>query len=199
MKKNLILFIGLMLLMSVSLVSCGDPNNAPKAPINFGKEWKIMKSYTSDNYQEGDSVVFRRENGALDTFVVVSSGATVWVSAVDSGDDVSEEEEESNSIIIPDTITLNAYVQMKSSEFTIKATLSHTHGYEYASSMYAIYPTNGGYTALWTDVDMEKIPTDYVFENSYGSCHLRRGEGVIDFSDTEGHTWTLVEKLKIQL
>ena len=40
-------------------------------------------------------------------------------------------------------------------------------------------------------VNLAELPNDYIFTNSFGqSCHIHKGEGIIDFSDENGNTWT---------
>ncbi len=186
MKKFLFL---LNTVLAVCLISCD--REPVKEKVNYKGSWKVMCEFITNNYTEGDSLVFYNESlNVLDTFVVSYSGAMLMKQANDTNYTNNEE----LGYIVYDTVFVESYVQIKNEEYIVDASFGIMRGY--AISNVSISKGNEllDSNKTRTDLDLPLLMSgvsDYTITNPLGqSCYLRKNEGIISFSDEKGNTWT---------
>ena len=87
MKKFLFL---LFAALAACFISCD--REPVKEKVNYKGSWKVMCEFISNNYTEGDSLVFYNESlNVLDTFVVSYTGAMLMKQANDTNYTDNEE------------------------------------------------------------------------------------------------------------
>lgn len=186
MKKFLFLLITVL---AVCLISCD--REPVKEKVNYKGSWKVMCEFITNNYTEGDSLVFYNESlNVLDTFVVSYSGAMLMTQA----NDTNYTDNEELGYIVYDTVFVESYVQIKNEEYIVDASFGIMRGD--AISNVSISKGNEllDSNKTRTDLDLPLLMSgvsDYTIINSIGqSCYLRKNEGIISFSDEKGNTWT---------
>jgi len=185
MKKLLFLFAAL----EICLVSCD--REPVKEKVNYKGSWKVMCEFISNNYTEGDSLVFYNESlNVLDTFVVSYSGAMLMKQA----NDTNYTDNEELGYIVYDTISVESFVLMKTEEYVIDAAFTITYGEPHAFTRVLKSDEYLDLQEVRTDLDLPLLMSgvsDYTITNSIGqSCYLRKNEGIVSFSDEKGNTWT---------
>lgn len=182
MNKNLFHIFLFASFFAISFVSCD--NNKPTNVPNFQQAWKLMNAYISDNYKEGDTLLFTTKENQTDTFVVTLSQSLLLT----TGRDINETEDEDKECLVTDTINVQSTVILQGNDVHLEVTLLQNK--ETAYAVCKIYKETMN-SFLPQKVNLAELPNDYIFTNSLGqSCHIRKGEGIIDFSDENGHTWT---------
>ena len=185
MKKFLFL---LFAALAVCFISCD--REPVKEKVNYKGSWKVMCEFISNNYTEGDSLVFYNESlNVLDTFVVSYSGAMLMKQA----NDTNYTDNEELGYIVYDTISVESFVIMQNKEYVIDAAFAIG---EKPLAFIGICKSleNLDFQKIRTDLDLPLLMSgvsDYTITNSIGqSCYLRKNEGIISFSDEKGNTWT---------
>ena len=179
MKKFLFL---LFAVLAVCLVSCD--REAVKEKVNYKGSWKVMCEFISNNYTEGDSLVFYNESlNVLDTFVVSHTGAML----IKQGNDTKYTDNY-------DTISVESFVIMQNKEYVIDAAFTIAYGEPHAFTRVLKSDEHLDLQEVRTDLDLPLLMSgvsDYTITNPLGqSCYLRKNEGIISFSDEKGNTWT---------
>ena len=189
MKKSFLL-VGLIGLI-MSFASCDREPEPPKDKINYLESLKVMAAFISDNYTEGDSLVFYNESlNVLDTFVVSYSQAQAGIQA----NDTNYTDNEELGYIVYDTISVESFVLMQTKEYVIDVAFAIGYGKPLAFAR--IFKTNEyiDLQEVRTDLDLPLLMSginDYTITNPLGqTCYLRKNEGIISFSDEKGNTWT---------
>lgn len=189
MKKFVFL---LNTVLAVCLVSCDKPEpQSPEENINYLESLKVMAAFISNNYTEGDSLVFYNESlNVLDTFVVLYSQAQAGIQA----NDTNYTDNEELGYIVYDTISVESFVLMKTEEYVIDAAFTIAYGELHAFTRVLKSDEHLDLQEVRTDLDLPFLMSgvsDYTITNSIGqSCYLRKNEGIISFSDEKGNTWT---------
>lgn len=182
MTKNLFHIFLFASFFAISFVSCD--NNKPTNVPNFQQAWKLMSAYISDNYKEGDTLLFTMKENQTDTFVVTLSQSLLLT----TGRDINETEDEDKECLVTDTTDVESIVLLRGKDFCIELTLGQTQTTTYLR--YGFYQTSRSVIKP-NIINLAELPNDYIFTNSLGqSCHIHKGEGIIDFSDENGNTWT---------
>ena len=183
MKKFLFLLITVL---AVCLISCD--REPVKEKVNYKGSWKVMCEFITNNYTEGDSLVFYNESlNVLDTFAVSYSGAMLMTQA----NDTNYTDNEELGYIVYDTIDVQSHVVLSNEEYVIEVSLSHSNTGLYGGLL--IYKDNERNTSIrgCKIENLSELANDYTIINSAGqSCYLRKNEGIISFSDEKGNTWT---------
>lgn len=187
MKKFLFL---LFAALAVCFISCDREPEPPKDKINYLESLKVMAAFISNNYTEGDSLVFYNESlNVLDTFVVSYSQAQAGIQPTDTNFTNNEE----LGYFIYDTLSVESFVIMQNKEYVIDAAFAIG---EKPLAFIGICKSleNLDFQKIRTDLDLPLLMSgvsDYTITNSIGqSCYLRKNEGIISFSDEKGNTWT---------
>ncbi len=185
MKKFLFL---LFAALAVCFISCDREPEPPKEKINYLESLKVMAAFISNNYTEGDSLVFYNEtSNLLDTFSVSYSEDLMVTIPKDTNNTDNEE----LGYIVYDTIDVQSHVVLSNEEYVVEVSLSHSNTGLYGGLL--IYKDNERNTSI-KGCEIENISdlaNDYTIINSIGqSCYLRKNEGIISFSDEKGNTWT---------
>jgi hypothetical protein len=186
MKK----FLFLLAALAVCFTSCDQTPEPPKDKINYLESLKVMAAFISDNYTEGDSVIFYNESSnLLDTFVVSHSQTLAVIQPTDTNFTNNEE----LGYIVYDTLSVESFVIMQNKEYVIDAAFAIG---EKPLAFIGICKSleNLDFQKIRTDLDLPLLMSgvsDYTITNSLGqSCYLRKNEGIISFSDEKGNTWT---------
>lgn len=186
MKK----FLFLLAALAVCFTSCDQTPEPPKDKINYLESLKVMAAFISDNYTEGDSVIFYNESSnLLDTFVVSHSQTLAVIQPTDTNFTNNEE----LGYFIYDTLSVESFVIMQNKEYVIDAAFAIG---EKPLAFIGICKSleNFDFQKIRTDLDLPLLMSgvsDYTITNSIGqSCYLRKNEGIISFSDEKGNTWT---------
>ena len=189
MKKSFLL-VGLIGLI-MSFASCDREPEPPKDKINYLESLRVMAAFISDNYTEGDSVIFYNESSnVLDTFVVSYSGAMLMKQA----NDTNYTDNEELGYIVYDTVFVESYARIKNEEYIVDSSFGIMRGD--AISNVSISKGNEllDSNKTRTDLDLTLLMSginDYTITNPLGqTCYLRKNEGIISFSDEKGNTWT---------
>ena len=188
MKKFLFL---LFAALAACFISCDREPEPPKEKINYLESLKVMAAFISNNYTEGDSLVFYNESlNVLDTFVVSYTGAMLMKQA----NDTNYTDNEELGYIVYDTISVESFVLMKTEEYVIDAAFTITYGEPHAFTRVLKSDEHLDLQEVRTDLDLLLLMSgvsDYTITNSIGqSCYLRKNEGIISFTDEKGNTWT---------
>ena len=189
MKKSFLL-VGLIGLI-MSFASCDREPEPPKDKINYLESLKVMAAFISNNYTEGDSLVFYNESlNVLDTFVVSYSDAMLMKQA----NDTNYTDNEELGYIVYDTVFVESYVRIKNEEYIVDASFGIMRGDAISNVSISkgneLLDSNKTRTDLDLTLLMSEI-NDYTITNPLGqSCYLRKNEGIISFSDEKGNTWT---------
>ena len=188
MKKFLFL---LFAALAACFISCDREPEPPKEKINYLESLKVMAAFISNNYTEGDSLVFYNESlNVLDTFVVLYSQAQAGIQA----NDTNYTDNEELGYIVYDTISVESFVLMKTEEYVIDAAFTIAYGEPHAFTRVLKSDEHLDLQEVRTDLDLLLLMSgvsDYTITNSIGqSCYLRKNEGIISFSDEKGNTWT---------
>ena len=185
MKTKLFLLITVL---AVCFISCDREPQSPKDKINYLESLKVMAAFISNNYTEGDSLVFYNEtSNLLDTFSVLYSEDLM----VTIPKDTSNTDNEESGCIVYDTIDVQSHVVLSNEEYVIEVSLSHSNTGLYGGLL--IYKYNERNTSIrgCKIENLSELANDYTITNSIGqSCYLRKNEGIISFSDEKGNTWT---------
>lgn len=186
MKKFLFL---LFAALAACFISCD--REPVKEKVNYKGSWKVMCEFISNNYTEGDSLVFYNESlNVLDTFVVSYTGAMLMKQA----NDTNYTDNEELGYIVYDTISVESFVLMKTEEYVIDAAFTIAYGEPHAFTRVLKSDEHLDLQEVRTDLDLPLLMSgvnDYTITNSIGqSCYLRKNEGIISFSDEKGNTWT---------
>jgi hypothetical protein len=187
MKK----FLFLLAALAVCFTSCDQTPEPPKDKINYLESLKVMAAFISDNYTEGDSVIFYNESSnLLDTFVVSHSQTLAVIQPTDTNFTNNEE----LGYIVYDTLSVESFVIMQNKEYVIDAAFAIAYGEPHAFTRVLKSDEHLDLQEVRTDLDLPLLMSgvsDYTITNSLGqSCYLRKNEGIISFSDEKGNTWT---------
>ena len=188
MKKFLFL---LFAALAACFISCDREPEPPKEKINYLESLKVMAAFISNNYTEGDSLVFYNESlNVLDTFVVLYSQAQAGIQA----NDTNYTDNEELGYIVYDTISVESFVLMKTEEYVIDAAFTIAYGEPHAFTRVLKSDEHLDLQEVRTNLDLPLLMsgvTEYTITNTAGqSCYLRKNEGIISFSDEKGNTWT---------
>ena len=188
MKTKVFLLITVLV---ICFISCDREPEPPKEKINYLESLKVMAAFISNNYTEGDSLVFYNESlNVLDTFVVLYSQAQAGIQA----NDTNYTDNEELGYIVYDTISVESFVLMKTEEYVIDAAFTIAYGEPHAFTRVLKSDEYLDLQEVRTDLDLPLLMSgtnDYTITNSIGqSCYLRKNEGIISFSDEKGNTWT---------
>ena len=189
--KNYFVKITCLIIIGLLFFSCEPPEpQSPKENINYLESLKVMAAFISDNYTEGDSLVFYNESlNVLDTFVVLYSQAQAGIQA----NDTNYTDNEELGYIVYDTLSVESFVLMKTEEYVIDAAFTIAYGEPHAFTRVFKSDEHLDLQEVRTDLDLTQLKNknDYTITNPLGqSCYLRKNEGIISFSDEKGNTWT---------
>lgn len=176
MKKLSIVLFAFLAICGLS--SCNQPAIYPSHAVTMEK----LAPYLSSNYQPGDTLYFETEAQAIDTFYILWSDVTYTV----------DFHEVNSHKIIEDTTWNQTSVLLTNNEISLCAAIDHTAAR--TTLGFKIAPADQKpKIGVSVDLDLATLPIDYTCTNSVGqTLHLRKGEGIIDFADEAGHTWSIV-------
>jgi len=161
------------LFITICLVACNN-----EEPDFIGAQ-AIINSYLYDNYELGDTLLFRKENNETDTFVVTHNRSVVHVVRHENWHKMQ---------MTYDSLWTEAILLISNGELTLEVGMMQAKDSTVSRiDIYTDTPRNEN--IIMNHTISNKMPIDFEITNSIGqSVHLRRGEGIIDFSDGE-HTW----------
>lgn len=184
MKKIVnIFFVSTVL---IGLASC--ERNGMKSKLNLAEVAKDMNSFVYDNYQKGDSLFFATQDNRIDTFVVSMCISQMIVMSEEPGGESNTED----GVVVDKIVSVNSGVYLTGTMFNIEVSMWMGEKGSTSGMRFGFYQGEGGYYSITsTDLKWEEDAMDYVITNALGqTCHVHRGEGLVDFSDEKGNVWT---------
>ena len=167
--------VAIIFVSLISMVSCRNSEPSMESAGEY------MAQYLSNNYEKGDTLLYTTLDHQVDTFVVTLSQCLMCV--------------EGTKRLWPSEKIVSVFsdVYLKGNGFSVEVNLVHLPDGK-TGCRYSFYQIgqnldgNEGMKIL--SIEYESLVQDFYFTNLIGqSCHLRRNEGIIDFTDGNGNRW----------
>lgn len=173
-KFRFALFLLIGLVCAVHLSSC---NQEPD--LNFKETQTIINSYLYDNYETGDTLLFVRDSCITDTFIVTHNVFTTYI-----------HRSLKKHQIATDTLYASCLLRLTNKNLAIEVAILQDN--KSARGRVELFKNQLRNDTIESQfISSLHLPLEFTITNSLGhSAHLRKGEGVVDFSDGE-HTWVL--------
>lgn len=181
-------------LLACATLVCACTHDEP----SFSQDYEILCSFTVDNYNVGDRLVFERTNGQLDTLIVTLVDKELYATMPSE---------------LPDSAqNMRTYAQVRIEMTDQEGPDGWYHlaidcalHYNYEFLLTGGFGWNNSHKKPYSDgadFRINSLPTEILRTNEYFEdikiitfAELKKGKGLVRFGDRDGEIWTLKKRL----
>ena len=181
-------------LLACATLVCACTHDEP----SFSQDYEILCSFTVDNYDVGDRLVFERTNGQLDTLIVTLVDKELYATKPSEIPDSAE------------NMRTYAEVRIEMSDQEgpygwYNLIIDGRLHYNYEFLLMGVFTWNNYHKKPYSDgahFYLKSLPTEILRTDEYFEenkiitfAELKKGKGLVRFGDRDEEIWTLIKRL----